>query len=233
MRVGVLETGAPPADLQPRFGRYPAMMQRMLGPAFSYGAFNVFDNPPPRPDACDAWVITGSSAGVYEGASWIAAVEQFLRAAKGRVPLIGICFGHQIMAQAFGGLVEKSARGWCAGLHTYRVTHVEPWMDPAETIAVAASHQDQVVAPPPNARLIAASAFTPFAGFAYTDQPAISFQCHPEFEPAYAGALYETRRGGAFDDATTDRAIASLAGHSDRALVAGWLQSFLAGRAGG
>ena len=227
MHIGILETGAPPGDLANRFGDYPAMMQRMIGPGQRYSVFDVVKDGPPAPDACDAFMITGSSAGVYEPLPWIAPMEVFLRAAAGRVPLIGICFGHQLMAQAFGGVVEKSAKGWCVGLHAYAVAEREPWMEGGDLIRIPASHQDQVVVAPPNSRVILASAFTPFAGLAYADLPAVSLQGHPEFEPAFAEALYAGRRGVAYDEAQADAAIASLAQPNDRERVATWLRAFL------
>jgi GMP synthase-like glutamine amidotransferase len=101
-------------------------------------------------------------------------------------------------------------------------------MDGARTIRLPASHQDQVVSLPPGAEVIAASAFTPFAGLAWRDQPAISIQPHPEFEPAYAAALIEARRGKVYADEEADRAIASFDGPDDRARVGSWIRRFLA-----
>ncbi len=156
MRIGILETGAPPDPLKPAFGDYPAMFERLLGDGFDYAVFDVpAGGFPDRPEACDAYVVTGSAAGVYDPLPWIAPLETFLRQAKGRAALVGVCFGHQIMAQAFGGRVVKSDRGWGVGLHTYRVLDRRPWMDEAETVSVPASHQDQVVELPPGARVIA------------------------------------------------------------------------------
>src|SRR3954453_16257933 len=100
----------------------------------------------------------------------------------------GICFGHQIMAEALGGHVEKSSKGWGAGLHRYSVVRSEPWTDPVAEIAAPASHQDQVVVQPPNTDIIATSIFTKYAALAWTDRPAISFQFHPEFSVAFAKA---------------------------------------------
>jgi GMP synthase-like glutamine amidotransferase len=229
MKIGILETGAPPAALQPRFGRYPDMMRRMLGAEHAYQTFDVAAAAPPAVEACEAYVITGSSAAVYENHAWIAPMESFLRAARGRVPLIGICFGHQLMAQTFGGRVIKSPKGWGIGLATYRFVERQPWMDAGEAFAIPASHQDQVVDPPPGASVTAASDFTPFAGLAYGDD-AVSFQGHPEFEPAFAQALIEARRGSVYADDVADRAIASLTAPNDGARVGDWLRGYLAGR---
>ena len=138
--------------------------------------------------------------------------------------MVGICFGHQAMAEALGGRVEKSEKGWGIGLQRYGIDRIEPWMDGADSIAVPASHQDQVVVQPPNTEVIASSDFTPFAGLAWTDRPAISVQFHPEFEPAYAKALIEARRDKMPD---ADGAIASLDQHNDNARIAGWIRRFL------
>jgi GMP synthase-like glutamine amidotransferase len=139
--------------------------------------------------------------------------------------MIGICFGHQAMAEALGGKVEKSDKGWGAGLQRYDVVRREPWLDGETEIAAPASHQDQVVIQPPNSEVVIESGFTPFAGLAWTDRPAISFQFHPEFSPAFAKALIEQR----YDIVPEpDAAIASLDAPNDSARVAGWIRRFLA-----
>ena len=228
MRIWVLETGAPPASLRPRFGDYPAMFRDLLGEDFRWRTYDVQAGAlPARPEDEDAYIVTGSSAGVYEGDAWIAGLLEFLRGARGRTRLVGICFGHQAMAEAFGGKVIKSPKGWGVGLHTYEVLEREPWMDAAEAISVPASHQDQVVELPPGARLVAASAFTPFGMLEYGGRSAISLQLHPEFEPAYAQALVENRRGSRYAEVEADAAIASLRRPNDNVRVAGWIRRFL------
>ena len=225
MKVAVLETGRPPGKLAEEFGDYPAMFGQLLGPGFEIESFDVQAGEFPEPAAHHAYMITGSPAGVYEDLPWIAPLEQFIREADG-AKMIGICFGHQVMAKALGGHVEKSEKGWGAGLHHYNVVRSEPWIDTAGVIAIPASHQDQVVVQPPNTDVVAASDFTPFAALAWSDRPAISFQFHPEFSPAFAKALIEKRYDAV---PNPDAAIASLDAPNDSARVGQWIRNFLNG----
>ena len=225
--VGILETGVPPADLAERHGRYDAMVRRLLGPDFSCETYDVQAGAlPARPEDHRAYVITGSSSGVYDPLPWIAPLTAFIQAAQGRARLVGLCFGHQLIAQALGGRVERSDKGWGLGLHRYAVAAREPWMDDRGRIAVAASHQDQVVAAPEGARVILRSAFTPFAGLAYAGGEAMSVQFHPEFSHAFAAALVERRRDVLTPEAARS-ALESLAGPGDAAVVGGWIRRFI------
>ena len=227
-RIAILETGAPPPALAETHGDYPAMFQALLGDDYAFDTFRSQSGEWPDPDAFDAAIITGSAAGVYEDAPWIADLLDWIRAARGRTRLIGVCFGHQAMAQALGGRVEKSERGWGVGLHRYEVVAAEPWMaPPAPTIAIPVSHQDQVVERPADARVIVRSDFTPFAGLAWGDD-AISFQGHPEFTPAFAADLAAGRRDRIGAD-VVDPALESLERPNDRIRVGGWLRQFITG----
>ncbi|MCE2987680.1 MAG: type 1 glutamine amidotransferase, partial [Phenylobacterium sp.] len=121
MKIAILETGAPPGDLAVRFGDYPDMFRRLLleegdqAETFDVAAGRL----PADPSAFDACLVTGSSAGVYELLPWIDPLKAFLNGASGRTALVGVCFGHQVMAEAFGGRVIKSPKGWGVGLHRY------------------------------------------------------------------------------------------------------------------
>lgn len=225
MKVAILETGKPPAPLAPCFGDYPTMFQRLLGSGFETVTYDVEAGTlPERPDAHGAYLITGSPAGVYEDLPWIELLKAFLREAKGKAKLVGVCFGHQVMAEAFGGRVTKSERGWGVGLQTYEVRERAPWMDEAEAVSIPVSHQDQVIVQPPETTVLAANAFSPFGVLAWRNQPALSMQFHPEFEPDYAKALIEARRDRLPDP---DAALASLDRANDHERVAGWIRRFL------
>ncbi len=230
MKIGVIETGAPPEPLGARFGDYPAMFRALLGEDFAWRTYDLQAGDwPGRPEEQDAFIVTGAAAGVYDGDAWIARLLDFLRDARGKTKLVGVCFGHQAMAQAFGGEVIKSPKGWGVGLHTYDVRLREPWMDAAKAISIPASHQDQVVELPLGARVVAGSEFTPYGMLEYDDQPAVSIQLHPEFEPAYAEALIESRREARFTPEVADAAIASLHRPNDNHRVGGWMKRFLVG----
>jgi GMP synthase-like glutamine amidotransferase len=230
MNVGILETGRPPPDLESVFGRYEGMFARLLGKDFTTTNYEVIAGElPANSEDHGAYIVTGSPAGVYEDHAWIPELETFLRAAKGKAKLVGVCFGHQIMAEAFGGRVQKSDKGWGVGLHRYEVCSPASWMDPVPSFAIPVSHQDQIVEQPPATRIVAASPFTRYGVLEYEDQPAISFQCHPEFEPGFAETLIEHRRERL---PNPDAALRSLQQPADRALVGSWIKRFLLGSTG-
>jgi GMP synthase-like glutamine amidotransferase len=226
MKVAILETGKPPEPLIARFGDYPSMFAQLLAPDFETVRYEAQTGElPDRPDAHDAYLITGSPGGVYEPLPWIAPLRDFLRATSPRTKLVGICFGHQLMAEAFGGRVEKSGKGWGVGLHRYEVKARESWMDSGRSLSIPVSHQDQVVEQPPRTRILAANDFTPVGMLGWEDRAAMSMQFHPEFEPDYARALIALRRDRL---SGAEAAIASLSLPNDRDRVAGWIKRFLA-----
>ncbi|MBI1393748.1 MAG: type 1 glutamine amidotransferase [Alphaproteobacteria bacterium] len=237
MKIAIVETGEPPLPLRTNSPGYATMMVDMLSPlmpAATYEARRIFAGEPPfAPTDADAFLVTGSPAGVYEDHDWIAPLFDAIRAtADAGKPQVGICFGHQAMAAAFGGRVAKSDRGWGVGVHRYEVTSIQGWMTPqAAAFSCAVSHQDQVVEAPAGAVVIAGSAFCPNGALAYADGPAISFQMHPEFSHDYARDLL-TLRADRIPADRVERGLASLQGDSDRAVIARWIASFYAAAAG-
>lgn len=237
MRLGILQAGKVNAALAGRFDEYPVMFARLfqgVDPSVETRAWAVVDGVlPASPGECDAWLITGSSHGVYDDLPWIEPLKAFLRSARAAgVPTIGICFGHQIMAEAFGGRAEKSPKGWGIGVAGYEVAPNPPhWMaDAPAEIRLHAIHQDQVTALPDDATCLAASPFCRYAMLAYGDPEApeaISIQPHPEFDAVFMRALLERFRGDRMSEAVVDPALAKLGATVDGAAFARWTLAWL------
>lgn len=227
MKIGILEAGRPPQALQAEWGTYADMVRTMLGQDRDYRVYDVQAGElPTDPGECGAYVITGSSAGVYDDLPWIAMLLEAIRRIRGRAKLVGICFGHQAMAEAFGGEVVKSPKGWGLGMHRYQIVGPPPGMVEPLTVAIPAFHQDQVVALPPGARVLAASDFTPYAALGYDDDT-FSIQGHPEFTPEFSAALIEAQRDRY--GSLADTALLSLWQPDDGGRAAAWLRRFVDG----
>ena len=239
--LGILTTGHPPEELVEEHSTYPEMFTRMLGTTapedWDYKFYAAVDGElPQRPDECDAWLITGSKFGAYEDFPWIHALKDFLRLAyDDGMPLVGICFGHQILAESLGGKVVKSDKGWGVGNHSYHWSNDRPdWLAATdladkEDFAIQAFHQDQVVELPREAKVLASSPFCDYAALAYKDQ-AISFQGHPEFSKEYVKDLLEGRRETVLGPEVADKGLATLHQHNDRAAVGAGIVEFLKAR---
>ena len=224
MIIGILQTGFVPEPLVAKYGEYPSMFERMLaGHGFEFQTFVVVENQfPPSVHACDGWLITGSAAGAYEAHPFIPPLEKFIRAAyAAEVPLAGICFGHQIMAQALGGKVVKHDQGWGVGQSVYKNTDQQQML--------LAMHQDQVVSKPPAAEVIVCSDFCANAGLAYRGEQgikALSFQPHPEFTPEYMRDLIALRAGKGMSAEQAQQAMAEVAEENDSLRIAQQLAEF-------
>ena len=227
MTIGILETGQPPRSLRPAWGSYGDMIRTMLGEHRDYRTYDVQGGElPADPGECTVYVVTGSPASVYDDLPWIGPLLDFLRAVRGRAKLVGICFGHQAMAVAYGGEVIKSPKGWGLGLHRYEIVEPPPAMQEPSAFAIPAFHQDQVVVAPPGARVLAASDFTPFAALGYDDST-VSIQGHPEFTPAFSAALIKARHEVYGPGARP--ALLSLLQPDDGGRAAAWLRQFVDG----
>lgn len=232
MIVTILEVGRPPGPLEPMWPSYPDMFESLLGrvdDSLGFQGVPVVDGGGlPGVGEVEAVLITGSPAGVYDSEAWMEPLRDFIRAAaEARKPMIGVCFGHQIIADALGGKVEKSEKGWGVGRHSYEIVDRRPWMvDAGGNFALSASHQDQVIDPPAGAVTLARSAHTDHAMLVYENAPIVSVQGHPEFSDAYSIALFNARRGSLGDE-LADTAIESMAAPEDNDLVAEWFVKFL------
>ncbi|PQA87093.1 glutamine amidotransferase-related protein [Hyphococcus luteus] len=231
MQIRILVTGEPPEPLKSQYGDYPAMFERLISPYSARLSFSATDvtkgEPIPAISDFDGLLITGSPAGVYDGHDWIAPCADLVRrTAEAGKPQVGICFGHQLMAQAFGGKAEKSGKGWGVGVHDYKIAAQREWMDPPSNhIACAVSHQDQVTELPKGAQILGGSEFCPMGVLDFAQGPAISFQQHPEFGHDYGEALLRLRKGR-IPAERADPGIDSYKGRSDRALMGKWIANF-------
>ena len=234
MLIGILETGRAPDELIPEYGTYTTMFAALLGQtgaALRFQIFAVMDGEfPDSPQVCDGWLITGSRHGVYDDLPWLEPLKVLIRQIQqAQVPLIGICFGHQIMAEALGGKVTKAPQGWGVGRHHYQVVQTLPWMSATPTsITLNAMHQDQVMECPPQAEVFLQSAFCPYAGLVYGTS-AFSVQAHPEFTLAFERALIELRDDAPLPHEIAGRALADLNqanAVTDNAAVARWMADF-------
>ena len=176
MKIGLLQCGAMRDALTRAHGDYPRLYADLLGPGFDWSVHRCFEGDiPDDPGQCDGWLVSGSRHGAYEPHDWIPPLEDFLRRVHGRAPLVGICFGHQIVAQALGGRVENFAGGWSVGRQAYEwegeIVHLNAW------------HQDQVTRPPEGAVTLARNDFTRHAAFRIGART-LTLQPHPEFSAA-------------------------------------------------
>jgi GMP synthase-like glutamine amidotransferase len=244
MKIGMLETGLLNEKLAGRFEPYPVMLRALLDKAdlldkfngtLTYQTYSVINGEMPASiDDCDGWLITGSRHGAYEKLDWMLSLESFIRTVyEEKKPLVGICFGHQIIAQALGGLVTKSDKGWGIGLHHYNLDAKHSWMGdtPAsvpERIAIYAFHQDQISRLPAAASVLISSDFCPYAGLTYGDS-IMSVQAHPEFEASYEHALIDLYGGNVVLEAVVAKALVGMQGTDSKAdtqVLANWIAHF-------
>ena len=204
MRIGILKTGDLPDDVTARHGDYGDIFARLVqaqDPAIETVKIDVDGGKAlGDPRDADGWIVTGSRHGAYEDHPWIPPLEKFLREAVAqRIPVFGVCFGHQILAQALGGRVEKSSLGWGIGVQEYAMQMAPAWTSGLpERWSGIAIHQDQVIALPEGANVVAANTFCPFAVLAYGDLDAphaASIQSHPEYTPELLRDLASGRLG--------------------------------------
>ena len=233
MKIGILETDRLSEALRRQYGSYGDMFQNLLHsvdkrlalPRYQVTEFHY----PENIDDCDAYLITGSKSSVYDDKPWIKDLHDYVITLAGRKKkLIGICFGHQLIAQALGGRAQKSEKGWGVGLATSTVYVSKPWMDPAqETFALIISHQDQVTALPPHAELIAGDEFCVYASYQVGDH-ILTFQGHPEFTREYARQRMHDRRE-IIGEQRYQQGMGSLNDNADHLLIAKWIINFVRG----
>ncbi|AXQ92980.1 type 1 glutamine amidotransferase [Cereibacter azotoformans] len=220
MLIGILQTGEAPDVLSGEMGDYPDMFRHLLDEkGLEFRTYRVMDMEfPASVTECDGWLITGSRHGVYEDHAFIPPLETFIREARAaRVPMVGICFGHQIIAQALGGRVERSEKGWAVGPTAYDFG--------ADRIVLNAWHRDQVIEPPADAEVIASNDFCAHAALLYPGF-ALTVQAHPEFRDDFIDGLMRTRGKGVIPDDRLEAAQQRLGQSNDAGRLADRIAQF-------
>ncbi len=183
---------------------------------------------PASPAECRGWIISGSRLSAYDDVQWIEDLSDFIvTAAAARAPQVGVCFGHQLIAQALGGRVERAEVGWGVGAKEFQVVEAAKWMTPAvDRFRLLMSHQDQVVELPSGAEVIASAPYCPVGAYSIGSH-VFSVQGHPEFTPALNRLLIQKRRER-LGEAVADEAIGSLDQPLDHGLLVEWVSNFFA-----
>jgi GMP synthase-like glutamine amidotransferase len=232
MIIGILQADSVMENLQPAHGNYPGMFTDVLSEVDSKIEFRYYDvehgEYPEHLDECDGYVITGSKKSVYDDESWIHDLSAFvLQLHEHKKKTVGICFGHQLIAQALGGKIEAAEVGWGVGIHENQVIRNESFMEPqAEGFALVVSHKDQVSALPEGAELLATSDFCPNAMFRI-DNHILTFQGHPEFTKAYSKELMEMRED-ILGEEKFSAGMNSLSRSHDGEVISSWIIRFIA-----
>lgn len=231
LRICILETDVLRPELVDQYQGYGRMFQRLFAQqplAAQFEVFNVVQGDyPAAGERYDAYLVTGSKADSFGSDPWIQTLKTFLleRYENGD-KLLGICFGHQLLALLLGGRAERASQGWGVGIHRYEVKQRPQWMSPAlEELTLLISHQDQVTALPEKATLLASSEFCPVAAYCIEDQ-VLCFQGHPEFFHDYSRDLLVLRRH-AYESSLYQSAIDSLDQAHQGSAVAEWMMRFI------
>ncbi|HHT0592337.1 TPA: glutamine amidotransferase-related protein [Legionella anisa] len=231
MKIGILQCDQVVPELIPLHGTYSEMYIKLLHHAEPNLIFTVYDvfqgELPTHIDSEDAYIITGSRYGVNDGFSWITALEELVRCLHAeRKKVVGICFGHQLIAKALGGKVIQSPKGWGIGMSVNKITKHKSWMVPSlGALNLLVSHQDQVVVLPPEAEVLAASDFCPFYMLQIRDN-LFTVQGHPEYSKNYIQALIEIRKHKLSKE-LVDQCLKSLQQHCDDRVFSSWIVKFL------
>jgi GMP synthase-like glutamine amidotransferase len=239
MHIGILKTDAVRPEWVSEFGEYPDMFERLVlaaEPSATFSVWDVEEGVYPSDsdvDTVDGFIITGSKSSAYDDKEWIRNLERLVQELHAkRKKMVGICFGHQVIARALGGTVEKSDKGWGVGVNVYNVSELPVQGDDevpgagSGVLKLVASHQDQVTVLPPGARTVVSNDHCENAGFVIGDH-VLTLQGHPEFSAEYSEAIMAFRHD-MIGAERVSQGRASLVTHQHEGpRVARWMVDFL------
>jgi len=231
MRIGLLKCGSIYENLKDKFVDYDQMfidVFRKYAPDISFDIFEVYNNIYPEDlTQYDGFLSSGSLSSVYDPEPWIARYQAYVAMLhKENKKHVGICFGHQMIARALGGRVEKARQGWGMGIKETMLEHNRPWMNNStkNPINLIVSHQDQVIKLPENAELLAGNMHCPVSMFTVGEHT-LAIQAHPEFSREYSKASIERRRN-IVEPQIINEALHSLSLATDEDIVIHWIENF-------
>ena len=229
-RICILDNDTLDPAVVDTYVSYGAMTEKMFAAAGVDWQFERFDTTrqqyPASFDGYDAVLLTGSKSDSFSDEPWVVELRARVTAllAQGK-PLLGICFGHQLIALCLGAEVGRAPNGWGMGRMDYEWCGPEALPTQATSISLLASHQDQVLTLPPGATLLARSDFCPVAAYSVGTQ-VFCVQPHPEFVPEYSAWILDKRRH-LVGEALHARASAELAKGHDGLAIARHMQAFV------
>ena len=245
LHIGILACGAPSEKMQKKHGTYPTMFHNLINNSentddiiWRFSDYKIYEHEfPEHPQQCDGWIITGSVYGVYENHAWVKPLANFIRDCyQHHVGTVGICFGHQIIAQALGAKVEKSDKGWGLGTMQYEIIAQPSWLIVPESskthIFINAIHQDQIISLPEGKyrpKVFLTSSFCEFAGLYYGDNYMFTMQCHPELNNNYVEDIITDDQNNPihkYDNDIVEEAYKRLKQDNDNSLITIWITNF-------
>ena len=230
-RIGILMTATETPAFANEFPDDGEAFRNLLSPLRPDWRFDIVyvkdDVFPDRADDFDGYVITGSPATVTDDKPWIRRLLALIREAEAlRIPIAGVCFGHQAIALALGGKVERAKQGWGFGVAETRYVRSAPWMSPAQDmIRLYTAHRDQVTSLPEGAELLGGSAHCPIGSFRIASH-VFTTEHHPEMTVTFMRRLTEYL-SAYLDPQIIAKARKDIETPQDSPLMARWIVRFL------
>lgn len=233
MKIGILLCDNVRSSLRSEFGTYPEKYIDNLKQISSTLEFNTYecynDELPQTVDECDAYIISGSRQAAYDDIPWIIALKHFIvKLHRAKKKTVGICFGHQVIASALGGKVERADFGWTVGVHSMSVCEQRSFMNPPKNkVNLVMLSEDQVQSLPKgeNVTCLATSKHCDYAMLQYSEH-FLTLQGHPEFDREFTKALIACRQD-LIPKNRYDEGLESLSKEDDNILVFRWILAFI------